>query len=116
MLHDRWRTGGIHRIQHAHGTSRNQILDTHSLLFAVQGGCPVRAEVHSLVEGAAAAAALVRVSERGSGLHELTFHLDTVCSLVMFKVNILACCGCCCGIAVRLHWWLRVRTNDMRRL
>jgi len=37
----------------------------------------VRAEVHSLVEGAAAAAP-VRVTERGSGLHELAFHLDTV--------------------------------------
>ena len=44
----------------------------------LQGGCPVRAQVSSAAQGAPAAAP-VRVVERGSGLHELTFHLDTVC-------------------------------------
>jgi hypothetical protein len=37
----------------------------------------VRAQVSSDAEGAPAAAP-VRVVARGSGLHELTFHLDTV--------------------------------------
>lgn len=59
--------------------SRLRLTEWPPAISLLQGGCPVRAQVSSMVDGAAAAAS-VRISERGSGLHEITFHLDTVCT------------------------------------